>query len=292
MTTPPPPARAIASIVVGMDFSSCCAVALRQAIRLAQLFGARIHVVHVVDTNVVIEVGTSLSPMQEQIQDGLVRDAERAWQEFRKTVPGAAELPVAVPINNRIVGILRRVREVKADLMVLGTFGDRRPEVGMGTVATGCVRASMTDTLLVRDTQPGPFRTVVAAVDFSETSARALDRAALFAARDAAELHVLHVFQQEQSRADVERRLTEFARPVAALHPGLKLRTACQGKHGHRSGIVAYAGTVGADLIALGTRGQTNLRDILLGSTAEKVLAESRCSVLAVKPAGFRPLDA
>ena len=45
-----------------------------------------------------------------------------------------------------------------------------------------------------------------------------------------------------------------------------------------------YAAKAGADLIVLGTRGKTNLRDILLGSTAERVLAESRCSVLAVKP--------
>jgi nucleotide-binding universal stress UspA family protein len=41
---------------------------------------------------------------------------------------------------------------------------------------------------------------------------------------------------------------------------------------------------VGADLTVLGTRGKTNLRDMLLGSAAERVLAESRCSVLAVKP--------
>ena len=33
--------------------------------------------------------------------------------------------------------------------------------------------------------------------------------------------------------------------------------------------------------------GAPGLRDILLGSTAEKALAESACSILAVKPAGF-----
>jgi nucleotide-binding universal stress UspA family protein len=42
---------------------------------------------------------------------------------------------------------------------------------------------------------------------------------------------------------------------------------------------------MGADLIVLGTRGHTNLRDVLLGSTAERALSESTCSILAVKPA-------
>jgi universal stress protein E len=47
---------------------------------------------------------------------------------------------------------------------------------------------------------------------------------------------------------------------------------------------VQHAESVHADLIVLGTRGRASIRDLLLGSTAERALAESRCSVLAVKP--------
>ncbi|MBM4361664.1 MAG: universal stress protein, partial [Deltaproteobacteria bacterium] len=39
-----------------------------------------------------------------------------------------------------------------------------------------------------------------------------------------------------------------------------------------------------ADLVVLGTRGRTNLRDLFLGSTAERVVRECPCSVLAVPP--------
>lgn len=304
-----PTLRTIASIVVGTDFTPCSAVALGQAIRIAKWFGATIHVVHVIDTLVVIEVESALSPMQQGIRSGLVRDAEQAWAEFVTQVPGdggAAGLPIEVSVNNRIVGILRRAREDKADLLVMGAFGDRRPNVGFGTVATACVRKSVADVLLVRDTHPGPFRTVVAAVDFSETSAKALARAALFAAQDGAELHVLHVFAapwhqlhyraptplipphlQKQYRDALERRLAEFARPALEGHAALRTRVAVYDFAGHRSGIVEYAGSVAADLIVLGTRGRTNLRDILLGSTAEKALDESHSSILAVKPEGF-----
>ncbi len=300
-------ARPYTSVVVGTDFSPCSAVAVRQARRIAAWSNASVHVVHVIDTTVVIEVESALSPMQQGIRDALTLDAQKAWADFASTIPGAAGLPLQVSINNRLVGILDHARTHKADLLVMGAFGDRRPDVGFGTVATACVRKSMTDVLLARDTQPGPYSCVVAAVDFSDTSARALARAALFAAQDGAELHVLHVFtapwrqlhyraptplvqphEQKQYRDALERRLAEFVRPIADLHAGLRLRTVCSDDAGHRSGIVEYARTVAADLIVLGTRGRTNLRDVLLGSTAEKALDESPCSVLAIKPVGFR----
>jgi len=63
--------------------------------------------------------------------------------------------------------------------------------------------------------------------------------------------------QQKLYRDGLERRLAEFCRPVVEAHA------------------------------ALHTRGRTNLRDVLLSSTAEKALEESKCSILAVTPGGF-----
>ncbi|MFN0010006.1 MAG: universal stress protein [Phycisphaerales bacterium] len=316
MLAAPAPVRAMTSLVVGIDFTPCCAVALGQAIRIAAWSGggggATVHPVHVIDTIVVLDIEAALSDFQQNIRDSLARDAQRAWGEFAKGVRGAAGLPLEVSVNNRIVGILRRARQAKADLLVMGAFGWREPDVGFGTVATACVRKSMTDVLLVRDTRAGAFKTIVACVDFSPTSLRVLERAAFFASKDDAELHVLHVcgtawqqlhhaaptplvepHQMKRYRDSVEHRLAEFARPVLARYPGLRSRSALHDQSGHRSGIVAYAKSVSADLIVLGTRGRTSLRDILLGSTAEKALEESPCSVLAVKPEGFEhPLAA
>ena len=52
----------------------------------------------------------------------------------------------------------------------------------------------------------------------------------------------------------------------------------------YRSGVLEFAALVNADVVAVGTRGRSNLRDVVLGSTAEKVLRDSVCAVLAVKP--------
>jgi universal stress protein E len=53
------------------------------------------------------------------------------------------------------------------------------------------------------------------------------------------------------------------------------------------TGIVEFQQQSGADLVVLGTRGRTSLRALLLGATAEYVLRESKCSLLAIKPEGF-----
>lgn len=294
--------QSLTSIIVGIDFTPGSSAALREALRIAAWNRASVRAVHVIDTLVAAELEEALSPLQQGIRESLVEDARKAWPEFARAVAGAEAVPLDVRIDNRITGLQAAARDARADLIVLGAFGDRRPEVGMGTIATACVRHAPCPVLLVRDTQEGPFRKVVACVDFSPTSLVALDQAARVATQDEAALHVLHVFDapwrqlhyraptpeaaphfQEQYKKALERRLVSFAAELGREIDYLKPTFAVFDHDGHRSGIVEYARQVGADLIVLGTRGRTNLRDVLLGSTAEKALRESPCSVLAVR---------
>jgi nucleotide-binding universal stress UspA family protein len=320
-------------IAAGTDFSPCAGVAIGQAMRLADSRRegtGRVRVVHVIDTIVEAAPDSAMSAFVHSIRDGLIAEATNAWKASAARLgSAAADLPCEVLLTNRIVGLLGFVRSSGADLMVLGAYGDRRPDVGFGTVATACVRKSMTDVLLVREGQRGAFANVMVGVDFSATSARALARAAQIAARDGATLHVVHVLSAPwrrwaeralaapagtlipphvlaAHRQEATQHLEAWAAALRAEHPTVKVITSCLdewdakldagavsqagggGRSGHRSSLTSYAVRVAADLIVLGTRGRTNLRDVLLGSTAEKVLAESPCSVLAVKPAGFR----
>lgn len=291
------------SIVVGVDFTPCSAAALAQAVRMGAWNRATVRAVHVIDTVVAMDLQDALSAMQRGIVDGLMSDAQRAWKEFAAGVPGAEGVTCEVRVDNRVVGVLGAAKG--ADLLIVGAFG-ARPDLGLGTVAGGCVRHGMSRVLLLRDTQSGPFKCVIACVDFSETSLRALDDAARVATQDGAALHILHVFEapwkklayraptpeaepalQKQYRDGLERRLKDFAGTLGRGLDYLKPVYAVVDDLGHRSGIAEYARRVKADLIVMGTRGRTNLRDVLLGSTAERTLRDSPCSVLAVKPKHF-----
>ncbi len=52
-------------------------------------------------------------------------------------------------------------------------------------------------------------------------------------------------------------------------------------------GINEQIDEVNADLVVLGTRGRTGLSVFLLGTTAERIIHDSQCSVYTVKPEGF-----
>lgn len=69
-----------------------------------------------------------------------------------------------------------------------------------------------------------------------------------------------------QSGLEVEVRNLETARDPAAA-------------------IISVADEVGATLVVLGLRRRTAVGKLLLGSTAQRVLLEAGCSVLAVRPA-------
>lgn len=294
------------SIVVGLDFSECSAVAMKQAMRVAKASGAQLHPIHVLDTHVVTELESAINEFQHGLRDQLRDDARSRYAEFAKNIPGAEKLELDVEVDALIRGLLRTAARHKPDLFVIGAYGRRKADVGMGTVATGCVRKSMAPVLVVRDTQTGPFKNIIACVDFSDTSQRALEAAAQFAKCDGSDLHLLHLFDapwndfhyrsptpeakpdfKRQYRGTLEAHLKNFGKEALAGIPSDKVHFHLIDEPSHREGIVEFVRKLEGDLVVVGTRGKSNLRDVLLGSTAEKVLGRSPCSVLAVKPEGF-----
>jgi len=153
-----------------------------------------------------------------------------------------------------------------------------------------------------------PIRSIVAATDFSVPAGRAVRRAALIAKACHAELHLLHVVhplalypgpdirpaeatRNDEAAAKVARtRLEELA---ATLHAQFGIETHATTRIGRAHGEIAdYARAVEAGLVVAGARGENSLLDLLLGSTAARVLRAAACPVLIVKlqtqPAPYR----
>jgi len=282
--------KGLASIVVGLDFSECSRVALGHAQRVASWAGAQVHPVHVVDAPVdAMPEEAELTELQRGIREGLVEDARKRWDAFIEGTPAARDLRLDVCVAHRLVGIRRQLDHHKADLLVIGAFGKERPSVGMGTLASACVRSLPTDVLIVRDNNRDPFRTVVVGIDFSATCQRALEAAALIAHGDGARLYAPHVVPARvetfaRLRNEPGPDLDAFVHETTSKYPGLEVHAKVCPYSGYRSGVLEFAALVNADLVAVGTRGQSNLRDVVLGSTAEKIVRDSVCAVCAAKP--------
>jgi nucleotide-binding universal stress UspA family protein len=120
---------------------------------------------------------------------------------------------------------------------------------------------------------------------------RADGRAALHRAVEEARLRGLRLVVVNASRGDA---LVDpaFAPPedVAALRTLLdatglphEIRQQPSG-HEPAEQVVDIADEVGAELIVIGMRRRSAVGKLLLGSTAQRILLDARCPVLAVKP--------
>jgi nucleotide-binding universal stress UspA family protein len=138
---------------------------------------------------------------------------------------------------------------------------------------------------------------VLAATDFSETAAVAVEWATELARQQGTRLELVHAVTTPPSMpgyvptsgldftADVRRaaegRLQELVASLrqAGTEVGAYLDAGMPSQV-----IVDRAEAVAASAIVLGTRGLTGLRHLLLGSTTERVIHDAPCPVLAIHP--------
>jgi nucleotide-binding universal stress UspA family protein len=142
------------------------------------------------------------------------------------------------------------------------------------------------------------FRSILVAVDFSQTSDDALSVAAELSRTYDAAVHVLHVvphvapslYAMDEVGFDFSAYLRETMESVrlqlpalAARHqidPAMLTTTVLHG--GPADEIVRYAEAHAIDLIALGAHGHGFLDRLLIGSVAERVTRRAPCAILMV----------
>lgn len=146
---------------------------------------------------------------------------------------------------------------------------------------------------------------ILAATDFSTPARRATERAALLAKQSGASLDLVHVASldaiDELRRlvADVEeeagqRMLDDARQELGRLAAALERTQGVPATTKVASGrllaeVVDLANRVSADLIVLGARGASFMRHLVLGSTAERLLARVARPMLVVKQAAHGP---
>lgn len=143
------------------------------------------------------------------------------------------------------------------------------------------------------------IRSIVVATDFSDFSERAVQRAVQIARQHGAILHLLHVVRpldlypgltlaaDELSQHDQDLQAAEQSRLDAlatSLASQFEIKTLAVSRLGRaHTEIAEYAQHISADLVVAGSRGENALVDLILGSTASRLLRVAQCPVLIVK---------
>lgn len=296
------------NIVVGVDFSAGSLTALAQAVRMACWNEAVLHVVHVIDEDLVTRVQETMDFLniprhQRQTTDDVCEAARRGLEDVVARYEAQnVSLKHDVILGNPLREILRRVNEVSADVLLLGTKGQSGPGPGAGVLAAKCVRKAATKVLLVPEGVEGTFKTIIACVDFSSMSMPVVDQAIRLAQQDRATLHVLHVFSKpweawdylELSPYDADKhemamrnRLEDILKTFEVETSELKVESHVLEHSRDGQGIIQFAHHQQADLVVVGTHGRTGLRTFLMGTVAELIVRDAHCGVLAIKPDDF-----
>jgi nucleotide-binding universal stress UspA family protein len=179
---------------------------------------------------------------------------------------------------------------------------------------------------LIKPEAPKSYKRILAAVDVDEAylgtelatrhmlNVQILEMAATLALSEFAELHVVHVWdsayeaisgfmmsseispENKDSSVEQERRQQQQLLNTLLHHSGNKATRESLGylkpqahliKGSARKEIPALARRLQVDCIVMGTVARTGIRGFIMGNTAETILEQIDCSVLAIKPPGF-----
>ena len=141
------------------------------------------------------------------------------------------------------------------------------------------------------------YRNVLLATDFSAAARAAAEHAVAVASASEAELHLLHVIEEFSYWESFNRKhfpsqevfeeLESNARIALAdlaQDEELGARALTHVRHGKPFlEIIRAARELEADVLVIGSHGQSGLSETLFGSTAEKVVRKAPCAVLVVR---------
>jgi nucleotide-binding universal stress UspA family protein len=291
-------------IVVAMDFSPTAYLALDRAIEIATRHQSRIALVHVMQPDLppmaapemVVIPPNYENLIEEACLEGLRHAAARV-REARILVTEHLELGRAAS------GIAAAADALSADLILIGTRGTTGfKHLLLGSVAEEVVRIAQRPVLTVHpnDDQPiEPVRKLLYPTDFSSAAEQALSVATrLLIGSEETLILLVHTYYITSSvmplggfRGGVvplfvdnaQHLAEEMTQPSADLLRSRGFEVEVLVRRGDPAEVVTeLAAEYEADLIVMGSRGHSKIRQMLLGSTAERVVEHAPCPVLTV----------
>ncbi len=291
----------IRSIIVPTDFSKLSQSAAARAVTFAQLDGASIHLIHAVGIPLV--AAPHMVSVPAAVWTSVREAAEEELEKARKTIEGQGIQTVTTEIvdSTDAVGAVEGAANAhQADLIAMGTHGHGGlKHAFLGSVAERTLRTVDHPILAVKEDPvkaAEPISRILVAVDFSAHSDRAVQVAAALAKRLTASLDIVHAFDlprdyipyaspfavefAQKIQANASERLESVREQLDASELSVTLHA----RRGYPSAVVAeLAEEIDCQLIVMGTRGNSGLSHILLGSVAERTIRMAACSVLAVR---------
>jgi universal stress protein E len=305
------------NILVGIDLSSAEHLAqfeltppneeaLRRAIWLAAHTRGRLTVFSALDISE--SARTMLQEESEHSEGDLEREAFEILERFvarakEQGVDAVQKMGFGTPWQE----ICRQVLIEDHDLVVIGTRGlGQISRILFGSTGVKLLRNCPCPVWITRPDPNWDDLNILVPSDLSEVSQDALHIAVDGGQLVDTKLHLLHAvegmvappawFGKTQRKMVNDFLAQERAEATRKLHEQLSLtdyRTLPHGVQVHvvdgppDEAILKAIDDFQIDLVVMGTAGSAGLSGFVVGTTAERLVSHMKCSVIAVKPAGF-----
>lgn len=295
--------------------------ALARAVSLAENHQASLTVIDVVPS-LTTGIGTSqVGPGAKDLKRTILQDSrEKLESEFKPYAKGV-DIRLDVVEGKKSLEVIRNVLRNRHDLLIKPAENPSYTQRLFGSDDMQLLRNCPCPVWLTREDEKSKYNTILAAVDFEldlpdkadlNLNDQIAELSSSIAVSDFAALHFIHVWDalaeatvrrwstnpdeaagayvngtrsshdklfrefHERFRARIGKEADDHLDPQFLLRRGTPANT-----------ISATANELQADLLVMGTVARTGIAGWLIGNTAEAVLEQVRCSVLAIKPHGF-----
>ncbi len=306
------------------DSSETTRPVLEKAVTLAESNQATLKVMDVMDADSLGEIIADDKSIVGQLREELISSHKQELDKFLDAYRQRVEIESKVIIGTPFLEIIHEVMRANHDLVMRLAEAPDWLDKLFGSDDMHLMRKCPCPVWLVKPGKTKPYRRILAAVDVTELGEQAeietrwqlnrqiLEMATSIAIADFAELHVVHVWNavgesamrgafmhkpeediqayveqvRERHVAGLDRLFKEAAASMQDSFDYLKPKKHLL-KGLARRAIPKMVNDIEADLVVMGTVARTGVPGFVMGNTAEAILSQLSCSVLAIKPPGF-----
>jgi nucleotide-binding universal stress UspA family protein len=300
-------------------------VAVEHAVKLAEKNQASLTVVEVIDEippdTTLFERTMSSIDLQAEI----IAEHQNRLQELVSPLDHKIEIKTKVLTGILFLEVIYEVLRNGYDLVFKTAESGVLLNRVFGSDDMHLLRKCPCPVWLVKPESPKAYQKILAAVDVDDNhpseelhsrhllNHQILEMASSLALSECAELHIIHVWlaihegmlrgafisrQEEEVASYVEEVRQQYIQNMNVLMSETidkfgqdTMEYLKPNKHlikgDPRREISAFAEEIKADLVVMGTVARTGLSGFFMGNTAETILNQLNCSVLAIKPPGF-----
>ncbi len=274
----------IDKIILPTDFSETAVIAKNHAVDLAKLFGADIHLIHVLEKGAYQGIFSPSNKTEynelEEAQDRLQSDAHQLESDTGISVSQEA-------VRGRIYDeIVKAADEQEGDMIVMGTHGTSGwEEFFVGSNAFRVVTQSSCPVLTVQQQATDPeCKNIILPIDNTLESRQKVRYAATMAKKFGSTIHIASLLTEDNAEARFVfekkiKQITEYLDRQEVAHTetvlvGSNLATM----------TMNFAESKGGNLIVMMTEQESNLTGFLMGPFAQQIVNHSKIPVLSISP--------